>query len=124
VVEVQEPDPRPRRFQQVSIVRLRTPATPAPDSADDDRIQQAHLGYLRGLQDRGLVLVNGPVRRADDPDFRGMTIYSVPVDEARRLALADPAVQAGWFEPHVDGWLIPAQPVTLGTRVDVEFPDD
>ena len=70
------------------------------------------------------VPVNGPVRRADDPRFRGMTIYSVPVDEARRLALADPAVQAGWFEPHVDGWLIPAQPVTLGTRVDVEFPND
>jgi hypothetical protein len=60
VVEVQEPDPKPRRFQQVSIVRLRTPATPVPDSADDDRIHRAHLGYLRGLQDRGLILVNGP----------------------------------------------------------------
>ena len=30
----------------------------------------------------------------------------------------------GWFEPHVDGWLIPAEPVALGTRVDVEFPDE
>lgn len=53
-----------------------------------------------------------------------MTIYSVPVDEARRLALEDPAVRAGWFEPHVDGWLVSAVPVALGTRVDVEFPED
>jgi uncharacterized protein YciI len=113
---------RPRRFQQLSIVRLRAPETPALDGPDDDRIQQEHLAYLHGLQDRGLILVNGPVRRADDERFRGMTIYSVPVDEARRLARADPAVRAGWFEPHVDGWLIPAEPVALGTRVDVEFP--
>jgi hypothetical protein len=48
----------------------------------------------------------------------------VSVDEARKLALEDPAVQAGWFEPHVDGWLIPAVPVSLGTTVDVEMPDD
>lgn len=115
---------RPRRFQRLSIVRLRTPETPAPDSPDDDRIQEAHLAYLHGLQDRGLILVNGPVQRADDPRFRGMTIYSVPADEARRLALEDPAVRAGWFEPHVDGWLIPAVPVALGTRIDVEFPED
>jgi uncharacterized protein YciI len=115
---------RPRRFQQLSIVRLRAPETPVPDDPDDDRIQQEHLAYLHGLQDQGLILVNGPVRRADDPRFRGMSIYAVPVDEARRLALDDPAVRAGWFEPHVDGWLIPAEPVALGTRVEVEFPDE
>jgi uncharacterized protein YciI len=113
---------RPRRFQQLSIVRLRAPEPQPPDGPDDDRSQQEHLAYLRGLQDRGLILVNGPVRRADDQRFRGMTIYAVPVDEARRLALDDPAVRAGWFEPHVDGWLIPAEPVALGTRVDVELP--
>ena len=113
---------RPRRFQQLSIVRLRAPEPQPPDGPDDDRIQQEHLAYLRGLQDRGLILVNGPVRRADDQRFRGMTIYAVPVDEARRLALDDPAVRPGWFEPHVDGWLIPAEPVALGTRVDVELP--
>jgi uncharacterized protein YciI len=118
-----ETDARPWRFQQLSIVRLRSPETPVPDSADDDRIQEAHLAYLRGLQDQGLIVVNGRVRRADDPRFRGMSIYAVPVDEARRLALEDPAVRAGWFEPHVDGWLIPAEPVTLGTRADVEFPN-
>jgi uncharacterized protein YciI len=115
--------PRPRRFQRLTIVRLRSPEVPVPDTADDDRIQDAHLAYLRGLQDRGLILVNGPVRRADDPRFRGMSIYSVSIDEARILALDDPAVKAGWFEPHVDAWLIPAVPVTLGTSVDVEFPE-
>ena len=115
---------RPRRFQALTIVRLRSPQTPVPDTPDDERIHLAHLAYLGGLRDQGVVLLNGPVRRVDDPRFRGMTIYAVPVDEARRLALEDPAVRAGWFEPHVDGWLLPAVPVTLGTTVDLEMPED
>ena len=97
---------RPRRFQRLSIVRLRTPETPAPDSPDDDRIPEAHLAYLHGLQDRGLILVNGPVQRADDPRFRGMTIYSVPADEARRLALRriPPSGPAGSSRTWTVGW--------------------
>jgi uncharacterized protein YciI len=115
---------RPRQFQALTIVRLRTPETPAPDTPDDERIHLAHLAYIASLRDQGVVLLNGPVRRVDDPRFRGMTIYAVSVDEARRLALEDPAVRAGWFEPHVDGWLLPAVPVTLGTTVDLEMPED
>jgi hypothetical protein len=110
---------RPRRFQQLSIVRLRAPEP--QDGPDDDRIQQEHLAYLRGLQDRGLILVNGPVRPADDQRFRGMTIC-----RARRRgppALAGRPGRTGRLvRPHVDGWLIPAEAVALGARVDVELP--
>lgn len=36
------------------------------------------------------------------------------------LAMGDPAVKAGWFDVVVDSWWVPAQPVTLGNRVDIE----
>ena len=52
-----------------------------------------------------------------------MTVYLVDVDEARTLANADPAVQAGWFDVLVDPWWIPAHEVTLGNRVDLTLED-
>lgn len=109
------------QFQRLSIVRLCTPDPRPPDTPDDDRIQAEHRAYLSGLREEGLILLNGPVRCADTEGFRGMTLYSVEVDEARRLASADPAVRAGWFDVVVDAWLIPARPVTVGDRVDVEI---
>ena len=109
------------QFQRLSIVRLCTPNPPAPDTPDDDRIQAEHVAYLGGLFEQGLVALNGPVRYRDSPGLRGMTVYTVDVEEARALAMRDPAVQAGWFDVVVDSWWIPAQPVTVGDRVDIEL---
>jgi uncharacterized protein YciI len=109
------------QFQRLSVVRLCTPDPPAPDTPDDDRIQADHIAYLNGLREQGLVALNGPVRYRDSPELRGMTVYTVDVDEARALAMLDPAVQAGWFEVVVDAWWIPTHPVTLGDRIDVEI---
>ena len=102
-------------------MQLRTPAVVPPDSAEDDRIQAEHVAYLGGLRDTGIIALNGPVRFNDSPSFRGMTIYTVDVEEARAYALADPAVKAGWFEVVVDSWWLPTIPVTLGTRADIEI---
>ena len=35
--------------------------------------------------------------------------------------MADPAVQAGWFDVVLDTWWLPAIPTTLGDRVDFEI---
>ena len=109
------------KFQRLSIVQLRSPEVVPPDSPDDDRIQAEHMAYLGGLRDQGIIALNGPIRHKDSPRLRGLTIYTVDVDEARAYALADPAVQAGWFEVVVDGWLLPSIPVTIGNRVDLEI---
>ena len=94
---------------------------PPPDGPDHRRIQAAHLAYLGSLQERGIVAINGPVRAVDTSGWRGLTIYAVDVDEARELAMQDPAVQAGWFDVVVDRWLVKAVPQTVGTRVDLEL---
>ena len=108
------------QFQRLSIVRLCTPDVAPADSPDDERIQAAHVAYLTALRDEGIIALNGPVRRKDSPPFRGMSIYTVDVEEARAYALDDPAVKAGWFEVFVDSWWIPSVPVTIGDRVDIE----
>lgn len=109
------------KFQRLSIVQLCSPEIVPPDSPDDDRIQAEHVAYLGGLREQGIIALNGPVRFKDSPKWRGMTIYTVDVEEARAYALADPAVKAGWFEVVVNGWLLPSIPVTLGDRTDVEI---
>src|SRR4051812_173133 len=96
-----------------------TPDPRPAATADDDRIQAEHIAYLGGLAEEGKVAVNGPIRAQDSPGWRGLTVYLVDVDEARALAMADPAVRTGWFDVVVDPWWIPAREVTLGNRVDL-----
>ena len=111
------------QFQVLTVVRLMTPDPRPPDGPDDDRIQAEHLAYLRGLTEQGKIALNGPIRAQDSPDWRGLTVYLVDSDEARALATADPAVQAGWFDVTVDPWWLPAREVTLGNRVDLTVGD-
>lgn len=109
------------KFQVLTIVRLKAPLEPVPDTPEDDAIQAAHIAYLTDLRDKGIVLLNGPVRRADDPRFLGMTIYSVGIDEARQYAMNDPGSKAGWFEIEADTWWLPSVPIMMGDRVDLEI---
>ena len=108
------------QFQVLTIVRLCSSDEPVPDTPDDDKVQAAHLAYLGSLIEKGVILVNGPVKKNDDPKFLGMSIYTVGVEEARKLAENDPGAKAGWFVPRVDTWLVPFGPVTLGNKIDIE----
>ncbi len=111
------------QFQVLTVVRLMTPDPRPPDGPDDDRIQAEHIAYLRGLASRARSRSTGRSGRSTRPSWRGLTVYLVDVDEARALANADPAVQAGWFDVVVDPWWIPAREVTLGNRVDLTLED-
>jgi uncharacterized protein YciI len=77
---------------------------PTPNS---DVYQDAHLAHLASLHDSGSLLAGGPL---SDPagELRGLSILSVPVDEARRLKEADEAVRAGVFSVRAMPWRIPA----------------
>lgn len=110
-----------RPFQKLTIVRLITPKTPVPDTPEDEAIHAAHVNYLKSLGDQGIILANGPVRRHDSTEVRGMGLYLVDIEEARRLAHLDPAVQKGWFEVQCDEWLIPVRPRTIADKTDLEL---
>lgn len=108
-------------FQRLTIVRLVSPTVPVSDTSEDGAIQSAHIRYLRGLVATGKILANGPVRRHDDGNLRGMSLYLKGTEEARELASQDPAVQKGWFDVVIDEWLIPVNPKQIADRADLEI---
>ncbi|MGN6473745.1 MAG: YciI family protein, partial [Mycobacteriales bacterium] len=70
-----------------------------------DLLQAQHLGHFATMKEAGLMRVAGPLSDQPDESMRGICVYQVgSIDEARRLAESDPAVQAGLFTIDVMTW--------------------
>jgi uncharacterized protein YciI len=67
-------------------------------------LQAAHLAHLDAMRERGLMRVAGPFSEQPDETMRGFCLYTVELDEARRLAESDPSVQAGRMAVDVFDW--------------------
>ena len=60
------------------------------------------------LRESGQVVTNGPLRNQRDVSLRGLTFYRTgSLEQARRLAEADPAVQAGRLVVEIMTWYCP-----------------
>ena len=84
----------------------------APDRADLpeeelDAIQERHVAYQEQLREDGKIAAAGPFSDQPDESWRGLTVYVTPLDEARTLAAADPAVVAGRLVVDVFQWWTP-----------------
>ncbi|NUT38040.1 MAG: hypothetical protein HOV79_33750 [Hamadaea sp.] len=97
------------RFDRYTVIVL-TLRPDAPAMTDEQAVdlQNRHMAYGAGLQERGLVLARGPLTDQDDERFRGLSIWSVDRETARRHAEGDPAVRAGRLAVTVMTWLMPA----------------
>ena len=102
------------------VILRRPPDPPAYDDEALDRIQAEHLAYLDSLHRDGQTVTHGPLQDQPDPTIRGLVVFRVgSVDEARRLAEADPAVRAGRLAVDVTTWLCPAGTMSRsGTPVE------
>jgi uncharacterized protein YciI len=96
-------------LEEFELVFLRRPDNPTSyDEEALERIQREHLAYLAELRAAGHVAVNGPVLDPPDESLRGLTFFRTgSLDEARRLAEADPAVRAGRLRIEVMRWWCP-----------------
>ena len=110
-------------LERFFLVILRRPeAPPALPQDEVDALQQAHLAYLMGLREQGVLALNGPVRDQPDPAMRGLSFYRTETaDEARAFAEADPMVRAGWltfelmtFMSRPGEVVRPGHPITIG----------
>ena len=118
----------PETFDVRTVVYLRRGAHPPElDDEASTALHHAHLAHLAGLGRRGIVAANGPLLDQSDPTMRGMSVYTVGPDEARRLAEQDPAVRAGRFRVDVARWAVaagriafPEQDDPVGERVDYD----
>ena len=92
-------------MESLTLVLLRRPATPPVLPAEEqDRVQQAHLDFFDALRKQGVMGAAGPFRDHADQKLRGLCIYRTGIEEARRHAAEDPAVQAGTLEAEPITW--------------------
>ena len=96
------------------VLRLRSDRPDIPDE-ELERLQEQHLSFLQSQYDRGVMVASGPLKDQDDESWRGICVFTVPPDEARRIAADDPWVQLGRLEPVVFTWLARAGSVAFGT---------
>ena len=82
------------REEHTIVFLVRPPDAPSFTEEELDRLQVEHLTHLRDLRRRGLIAANGPLSSQTDERYRGVSIYTVPLDEALALARADPMVRA------------------------------
>ncbi|HEY1908896.1 MAG TPA: YciI family protein, partial [Myxococcaceae bacterium] len=94
----------PAAMERYSLVLLRRPANGGPKVADLEALQRQHIGHLQAMARAGKMVVAGPFDDQADPRMRGMCLYRVSLEEARRLAQEDPMVKAGRLEVEVLTW--------------------
>jgi uncharacterized protein YciI len=95
-------------FEHYTVALLVTnPDEPEWAQGEREALQDAHLSHLADLHEAGHLLAVGPLA---DPDgeLRGLLIFGCSADEARALAVRDPAVVAGVFLLRVLPWSVPA----------------
>jgi uncharacterized protein YciI len=96
----------PSEFDTYEFVLLRRgSAAHQIDGAAADLLQRQHLGHLASMKQAGHLKVSGPFGDQLDDSWRGLCVYHVgSLEEARRLAEADPAVRAGRLTVEVMHW--------------------
>jgi uncharacterized protein YciI len=103
-----------RREEHTLVLLVRPPDAPEFAEEELDRLQEAHLTHLRDLVRRGVLIANGPLVDQTNPRVRGVSIYGVPLDEALRLANADPMVKAGRLAVEGARWITAAGNARFG----------
>ncbi len=87
----------------VGLLTLRD-SPPVLELKEANELQDSHMAHLADLHAAGHLLAAGPL---DDELVRGLLIFRVDVEIARRMLEADPAVRAGRFDVTVAPWLVP-----------------
>jgi uncharacterized protein YciI len=71
---------------------------------DRKKVFEGHFANIGRLADEGKLAVAGPFGK-NERSYRGLYIFNVAtVDEAEKLVLLDPAVEAGVFVPELTLW--------------------
>jgi uncharacterized protein YciI len=92
-------------LESITLVLLRKGDNPPKmEPAAAAKMQAEHLGHLGAMAATGKMVVAGPLGDQPDPTWRGICLYKASLEEARKMAEADPAVKAGAMKVEVMSW--------------------
>jgi uncharacterized protein len=96
-------------LEPYSVIVLRRPVD-APNLSEPEleRLQGEHLAFLASQREAGTLLASGPFDERPDESWRGLCIYTVGLEEAKRIAATDPLVQASRLYAQPLRWLVPS----------------
>jgi len=96
-------DPPPGMAAYVVGFFKQNPSHASGEAPETEKLMVEHFAYLRSLVVSGDLVAVGPL--ADDGEIRAIMIFrDMPVDHARALAEADPAVKTGHHVVEVHPW--------------------
>jgi uncharacterized protein YciI len=98
----------PPNMEKYYLVLLKRPANaPQLEPKTVEDLQRRHLEHFKSMYLAGKMVVAGPFDEQKDPTLRGLCLYRVgSLEEARKLAEADPMVQARRLEVEVLAWWV------------------
>jgi uncharacterized protein YciI len=77
----------------------------AERTPETQKIQEGHMAHLNASAKTGKLVIAGPM--GDNGDIRGILVYKTStVEEARAIAEADPAVEAGRLRVELHKWFV------------------
>jgi uncharacterized protein len=105
----------PPNMEKYYLVLLKRPANaPQLEPKTVEDLQRRHLEHFKSMYLAGKMVVAGPFDEQKDPTLRGLCLYRVgSLEEARKLAEADPMVQARRLEVEVLAWWVEKGAVTF-----------
>lgn len=99
----QAPEPQYEMTQYVVGFLERGPKWTPEVTPETTKIQEGHMANIKKMAATGKLAVAGPFM--DNGDLRGMFIFKeVTVEEARKMAEVDPAIQAGRLVLKLHPW--------------------
>ena len=123
MTEPDEDPTKPPPLAAVTVIILaRDPNGPTFTDEELDELQGRHLAYLASMRPPGPLVVNGPLIDPPDPTWRGMSVYTLPREEALERAHGDPMVRVGRLTVRAFTWL--NRRGAFPGAIPFEFPDD
>ena len=87
----------------------RAPDAPELPEGELDALQERHVAYQQWLRAEGKISAAGPFSDQPDESWRGLTMYTTSLEEARELASQDPSVRADRLAVDVFTWWTPKE---------------
>jgi uncharacterized protein len=101
---IHEPDST-QEMQRYTLVLVMSGEKWNPDAPGFAEALKPHGAYLHQMMSQGKIALVGRFSFTDPGDLRGVVIYRLALEEAKKFAEDDPAVKAGLLRPEAHPWI-------------------